>query len=154
MSLPSPPTGGPYSSQPGANSSARSSTRYSNSSFASGQSSNKSLSKSNQPLAHIDDLKVRALEGLDKNQTIPHLITTAENALRQAVTLLDFRKPDLAYTEYIRCYEILVNYIYQNPGYPDFKNGKSPAFSRYNYLLKVGPFCVNGYAYADKVHSA
>lgn len=76
------------------------------------------------------------MEGLDRNQSIAHLITAAENSLRQAVTLLEYRKPDLAYTEYLRCYETLVNAVYQNPGYPDFKNGRSPAYSRYNYLVK------------------
>ncbi|KAF2155014.1 cysteine proteinase [Myriangium duriaei CBS 260.36] len=136
MSLPSPPTGGPFSTQSSAANSARNSTRYSNGSTISGQSAHKSPNKSTQPLAHIQDLQQRAVDGLDKNQSIHHLITAAENALRQAVTLLEYRKPDLAYTEYLRCYEILVTFIYQNPGFPDFKNGRSPAYSRYNYLIK------------------
>ncbi|PNS21427.1 Ubiquitin carboxyl-terminal hydrolase 8 [Sphaceloma murrayae] len=128
MNLPSPPSGGPHHLQPG---SERSSARYSNGSTTSGGSS-----KSNQPLAHIQDLQERALAGLDRNQSISHLITAAENSLRQAVTLLEYRRPDLAYQEYLRCYEILVNYIYQNPGYPTFKNSKGPMYSRHNHLIK------------------
>ncbi|PSK54097.1 Ubiquitin carboxyl-terminal hydrolase 8 [Elsinoe australis] len=128
MSLPSPPPGGPYHLQPG---SERNSARFSNGSAASGSSS-----KSNQPLAHIQDLQDRALEGLDKNQSISLMVTAAENSLRQAVTLLEYRRPDLAYLEYLRCYEILVNTIYQNPGFPTFKNSKGPMFSRYNHLIK------------------
>ncbi|KAF2219828.1 hypothetical protein BDZ85DRAFT_267688 [Elsinoe ampelina] len=128
MSLPSPPSGGPHHLQPG---SERNSARLSN-----GSTTSASSSKSNQPLAHIQDLQERALEGLDKNQSISHMVTAAENSLRQAVTLLEYRRPDLAYLEYLRCYEILVNYIYQNPGFPTFKNSKGPMFSRYNHLIK------------------
>lgn len=130
MSLPSPPAGGPYSSL---SESARSSARYSGSSTNSGGSTG----KKGQPLAHIQDLQERAVAGLDKNQSIAHLLAAAESSLRQAVTLLEYRKPDIAYLEYLRCYEILVNFIYHNSGFPDFKSGRSPSYTRYNFLIKV-----------------
>jgi len=87
---------------------------------------------------HIKDLEERSVEGLNVNQSITHLVTAAENSLRQAVTLLEYRKPDLAYVEYLRCYEILVNFVCSNPGYPDFKASRGPTYSRYSYLVKVG----------------
>ena len=132
MSLPSPPAGGQHS--PTSDGASR---RYSNGSLASGQSARKSPGKSNQPLPHVQDLQTKALEGLDHNQSIAHLVTAAENALRQAVSLLEYRKPDLAYTEYLRCYEILVNYITKNSSFPDFKRRNSPTYSRYKYLITV-----------------
>jgi len=133
MSLPSPPSNNPSDFSRGSNT--RDSARYSlasNGSAGSGGSG-----RGHSPLAHVKDLEERSLEGLNVNQSIIHLVTTAENSLRQAVTLLEYRKPDLAYLEYLRCYEITVNFVCRNPGYPDFKAGRGPVFSRYTYLVKV-----------------
>ena len=134
MSFPSVPTIPP--SDLSSAGSARSSARFSTASNASGGSGGSGRGGS-QSLAHIKDLEAQSVEGINVNQSITQLVTSAENSLRQAVTLLEYRKPDLAYLEYLRCYEILVNFVCQNPSYPDFKTTRGPIFSRYSYLVKV-----------------
>lgn len=136
MSFPSSPGNSP--SDPSFTASARSSARFSTASGGSTASGNSG--RAAQPLAHIKDLEDRSVESLNINNSITFLIQTAESSLRQAVTLLEYRKPDLAYLEYLRCYEILVNFVCQNPGYPDFKARRGPEFSRYSYLIKVRRF--------------
>lgn len=78
---------------------------------------------------------------MDLNQSIASLITAAENSLRQAVTLVQYRKPDVAYLEYLRTYEILVTFIPSSPRYPDFKAGKGPLYTKYNFVAKVRVAC-------------
>jgi len=133
MSFPSSPANPPSDSVYTA--SARSSARFSTAS--GGSSASGASGRVPQPLPHIKDLEYRSLEGLNVNLSVTHLIQIAESSLRQAVTLLEYRKPDLAYLEYLRSYEILVNFICQNPAYPDFKARRGPEFSRYSYLIKV-----------------
>lgn len=137
MSFPSSPANPPSDSLHTA--SARSSTRFSTAS--GGSSASGASGRVPQPLPHVKDLEDRSVEGLNINQSIPHLIQIAESSLRQAVTLLEYRKPDLAYLEYLRSYEILVNFVCQNPGYPDFKARRSSEFSRYSHLIKVWQQC-------------
>lgn len=89
-----------------------------------------------KPLAHLKDLQDRSTEGLNPNQSIGHLVKTAEASLQQAQALLDFRKPDLAYLEYLRTYEILVNFVQQHASYTDFKTAKGPLHQKYWALVR------------------
>jgi len=133
MSFPSSPANPPSDSL--YTPSARSSARFS--AASGGSTASGSSGRVPQPLAHIKDLEDRSVESLNINQSISHLVQIAESSLRQAVTLLEYRKPDLAFLEYLRCYEVLVNFVCQSPGYPDFKARRGPDFSRYSHLIKV-----------------
>lgn len=92
--------------------------------------------KSN-PLWHLKDLQHAACQDLNVNTSLGNLITEAENCLRQAIILLDHRKPDSAYRYYLRTYEIAVTFIPQNPLYPDFKLKRNSSHTRYITLTKV-----------------
>lgn len=60
---------------------------------------------------HIQDLRAKALQGLTKDTSIHSLLQTADLALKQSQNLLDFRRPDLAYVEYLRASEIVVHLV-------------------------------------------
>lgn len=60
---------------------------------------------------HIQDLQTEALSTFSITQSIGHLLQHAEQALQQAKAHIDFRRPDHAYMNYIRAFEIAVNVI-------------------------------------------
>lgn len=61
--------------------------------------------------AHIDDLKNDALAGYSHNQSVGQLFNIAERSLQQAQSNIHFRRPDLAFVEYLRASEIAVQVI-------------------------------------------
>lgn len=67
--------------------------------------------------AHIEDLKAEALTGFSPSQSVSQLYDRAEKALGQAKYQVDFRRPDLAFVEYLRAYEIAVEVL---PRHRDF----------------------------------
>ena len=69
---------------------------------------------------HIDDLKAKAAAGFNPHGTIDQLIRAADTSLKQAYALVDFRRPDLAFTEYLRASEIAVSVIPRNKEYTHF----------------------------------
>lgn len=101
------------------------------------QNGNRKGSISGQPLYHIKDLEYQSTLDLNPNTTITNLITDAENSLQQAISLLDRRKPDVAYAAYLRSYEILVGCVPRNLLYPDFKVKRGNAYNRFISLSKV-----------------
>lgn len=66
---------------------------------------------------HIDDLKARALSSINRNVSIGKLFEAADSAFNSAKTNVDFRRPDLAFVEYLRAYEIIVEIL---PRHKDF----------------------------------
>ena len=74
--------------------------------------------------AHISDLKSDALSGLSKNssqsQSITNLFAQAERSLQDARTNIDFRRPDIAFVDYLRAYEIAVEVIPRHRDYTHF----------------------------------
>ncbi|KAF2716669.1 cysteine proteinase, partial [Polychaeton citri CBS 116435] len=69
-----------------------------------------------KPFAHIQDLQAKALAGYDAHSSISVLLRIVEQSLAQTQIFLDFRKPDLAYVEYLRASEIIINIV---PGHRD-----------------------------------
>ncbi|GAB7366749.1 hypothetical protein MBLNU230_g0704t1 [Neophaeotheca triangularis] len=60
---------------------------------------------------HIQDLQASALQGWNPDDPIHILLNTAEQSLRQADISVQFRRPDLGYSEYLRAYEVTVSAI-------------------------------------------
>lgn len=90
----------------------------------------------NKPYQHISDLKDKAKTGLDKNQSLNHLLAQANSALKQAETLVDYRRPDLAYVEYLRAFEISVAIIPQHESYPVLSSRRGPQFAQHQSILR------------------
>lgn len=72
---------------------------------------------SDRQFAHIEDLKADALTGFSPSQSVSQLYDRAEQALSQAKGQIDFRRPDLAFVEYLRACEIVVEIL---PRHRDF----------------------------------
>ncbi|KAK4999773.1 ubiquitin-specific protease doa4 [Elasticomyces elasticus] len=89
-----------------------------------------------RPMEHIKDLTAKAVIGIGKEHPIDTLLKTAETAAKQAQTLLDFRRPDLAYVEYIRASEIVLNTIPQHPDVYELRNGRGDRHRLYQALQK------------------
>lgn len=66
------------------------------------------------PYEHIQDLQARAQDGYNANDPPAKLLSTAAQSLQQAKSLLDSRRPDLAFVEYLRAYEIAIDVIPRN----------------------------------------
>jgi len=64
-----------------------------------------------RPYEHIQDLQARAQDGFSDQEPPAKLLGTAANSLQQAKILLDSRRPDLAFVEYLRAYEIAIDVI-------------------------------------------
>jgi ubiquitin carboxyl-terminal hydrolase 8 len=90
-SLPSPPSG-----NPGHSNGSRTHT------FNSG---------TERAYEHIQDLQARAQDGCSEQDSPAKLLNTATNALQHAEMLLGSRRPDLAFVEYLRAYEIAIDII-------------------------------------------
>ena len=90
-SLPSPPSG-----NPGHSNGSRTHT------FNSG---------TERAYDHIQDLQARAQDGYSEKDSLAKLLNTATNSLQHAEMLLGSRRPDLAFAEYLRAYEIAIDII-------------------------------------------
>ena len=88
--------------------------------------------------AHIDDLKRKARAGYNPQSSISQLLETATRGLAQAQTLLDFRRPDMSYVEYLRVSEIVVVDIPKNKEWPQFQmdHGGGEALQKYRILQR------------------
>lgn len=64
-----------------------------------------------RPYEHIQDLQSRAQEGFSDHDPPAKLLGTAAASLQQAEMLLNSRRPDLAFVEYLRAYEIAIDFI-------------------------------------------
>jgi ubiquitin carboxyl-terminal hydrolase 8 len=99
--------------------------------------SNGALPTPNRPYPHIDDLKERAkLSLVDKNQSLNHLLSEAANAVKQAETLVEYRRPDLAYVEYLRAFEVAVAIIPQHEQYPILSSRRGSQFAQHQSILR------------------
>lgn len=92
--------------------------------YSSRPSSSSNSNGTERPFRHIQDLKLQALSGFERNASVYQLLGSAEAALNQAQTYLIFRRADsqeLSYIEYMRASEIVVEVIPRNKGWPDFQ---------------------------------
>lgn len=86
---------------------------------------------------HIQDLQLKALNGFKRDGSVHQLLLDAELALSQARTLLDFRRPDMSYVEYLRAFEIVAEVIPRNKGWPDLQYDHSGgSMQKYQILQK------------------
>nr|OQO27806.1 hypothetical protein B0A51_04619 [Rachicladosporium sp. CCFEE 5018] len=60
---------------------------------------------------HIQDLQAKAQQGYQADDPVAKLLSLAVTSLRQAKLLVDTRRPDLAFVDYLRAYEIAVGVI-------------------------------------------
>ncbi|KAL1297827.1 hypothetical protein AAFC00_006356 [Neodothiora populina] len=135
----------PYpSSPPSATSSAAFGLRplsdsTSNHHAANGHSSNGHSSNGHhapKPYPHISDLQAAAVKDLHADHSLNFLIGEARTSLNNADTLLAFRRPELAYRDYLRCFEILANIIPRHRDQPDLARKHGHQFQAYNDMLK------------------
>lgn len=94
------------------------------------------FSQGKKPYPHIDDLKDQAKSGFGKNQSLNHLLAEAGDALKKAETLVEYRRPDFAYVEYLRAFEIAVAVIPQHVSYPELSARRGTQFNQHQSILK------------------
>ncbi|GAB7355318.1 hypothetical protein MBLNU459_g5851t1 [Dothideomycetes sp. NU459] len=92
-------------------------------------------SASHKPFAHISDLQARATQGISVDKSINHLFSIADSSLKQADTFLEYRRPDLAYVEYLRAFEIAANVIPRHSSHPSLTN-RGTAYKVHQDLIK------------------
>lgn len=66
-----------------------------------------------------------------------HLLYEAEQAVNQTNTLLDYRRPDLAFVEYLVASEIVVSKIPRNKEWPFLQADRGNMHRKYKDLQKV-----------------
>lgn len=86
--------------------------------------------------AHIKDLQAKALQGYDRNSSIARLLEDAERGLNQAKTLNDFRRPELAFVEYLRASQIVVDIIPVHRDRVDFEISHPEGKQKHILLVK------------------
>ena len=87
---------------------------------------------------HVQDLQRKARSGYNPHASINHLLETANRGLAQAKTLLDFRRPDLSYIEYLRVFEIVAVDIPRSKEWPQFQvdHGGGRGMQEYRVLQR------------------
>ncbi|KAI9672982.1 MAG: ubiquitin-specific protease doa4 [Caeruleum heppii] len=85
--------------------------------------------------AHLDDLVASSIPQLDVHAPLRTLLVKAEISAKQADTHLDFRRPDIAYVEYLTAFSILVDLIPRHKDFPSLSSGRSE-LSRLNKDLQ------------------
>ena len=95
-------------------------------------------------MAHIDDLKTNAVRDLSLHHSLAYLVKEAQQSLSNADSLLSFRRPDLAYQDYLRAFEIAANIIPRHPDHPTLTGRRNAAQQAHTDLLKVlTQFCLH-----------
>ncbi|KAH7056914.1 ubiquitin carboxyl-terminal hydrolase 2 [Macrophomina phaseolina] len=90
-----------------------------------------------RPMPHINDLKARAEERLrNAPLTVDRMLEAAEQSAKQIDSLLDFRRPDFAYLEYIIASELVFNRIPTCRDAPLVKEDRGTRYQRHRALGK------------------
>ncbi|TKA66829.1 hypothetical protein B0A49_07311, partial [Cryomyces minteri] len=111
-------------------STSRGAASFSNSSNVSGDG------PPSRAMPHIKDLTAKAQRDLNINEPLQRLLDTALASVRQADTFLNFRQPHLAYVEYLRASEILVNIIPRHKDAVALQGDRGRLYSLYKDLIK------------------
>lgn len=90
-----------------------------------------------KPLAHISDLQIAAVKDISVNHSFSKLVGEAQKALNSAETFVQFRRPDLAYQEYLRAFEIVVNIVPRHSDHPNLTGKRGPTQAVLQDLIKV-----------------
>ncbi|KKY20326.1 putative ubiquitin carboxyl-terminal hydrolase [Diplodia seriata] len=89
-------------------------------------------------MPHINDLKARAEDTLrNAPLAIDRMLEMAELSSKQIDSFLDFRRPDLAYLEYIVASELVFNRIPNNRDAPLVKEDRGTRYQRHKALVKA-----------------
>lgn len=94
-------------------------------------------SSPSKPFSHISDLQANAVKGLSVDHSLNFLVNEAQRALSSADSLLDFRRPDLAYQDYLRAFEIVVNIIPRHADHPSLTGKRGPVEQTHKDLITV-----------------
>lgn len=89
-------------------------------------------------IAHINDISVVAQGRVDemKHFSIGHLVEEAQKSLTSARILLEGRRPDRAYLDYLIALEIIANQIPQHKDYVDFQGNRGEKHRQNRELVK------------------
>jgi ubiquitin carboxyl-terminal hydrolase 8 len=85
---------------------------------------------------HIDDIVSDARPGIPKDAPLNQCLAEAENAFKSSTSSLDFGRPDLAFKDYLKAYEIVVNFIPQHKNYGFWSGNQKDWHKRYNDLYQ------------------
>ncbi|KAL0261378.1 ubiquitin-specific protease doa4 [Diplodia seriata] len=98
---------------------------------------NGATSPTPRAMPHINDLKARAEDTLrNAPLAIDRMLEMAELSSKQIDSFLDFRRPDLAYLEYIVASELVFNRIPNNRDAPLVKEDRGTRYQRHKVLVK------------------
>ncbi|KAF2139418.1 uncharacterized protein K452DRAFT_254814 [Aplosporella prunicola CBS 121167] len=115
--------------------------RPTSSGLGSGTSANGAYAgaSSNPPrtMPHISDLKARAESRLQQAPpSVGPLLQMAEQSTKQIDTLLDLRRPDFAYIEYLVASEIVFNRVPYHKDAPIFKGDRASQYNLHKSMAK------------------
>ncbi|KAF4541923.1 Ubiquitin c-terminal [Lasiodiplodia theobromae] len=100
-------------------------------------SQNGAASPTPRAMPHINDLKARAEDRLRSAPlTVDRMLEMAEQSTMQIDSLLDFRRPDLAYLEYIVASELVFNRIPTSRDAPLVREDRGTRYQRHKGLVK------------------
>ncbi|KAK0647290.1 Ubiquitin carboxyl-terminal hydrolase 4 [Lasiodiplodia hormozganensis] len=100
-------------------------------------SQNGAASPTPRAMPHINDLKARAEDRLrNAPLTVDRMLEMAEQSTKQIDSLLDFRRPDLAYLEYIVASELVFNRIPTSRDAPLVREDRGTRYQRHKGLVK------------------
>ncbi|KAI0477659.1 hypothetical protein GGR56DRAFT_638186 [Xylariaceae sp. FL0804] len=85
------------------------------------------------PFRHIDDLVSVGVD-IDPHTPIRKLLEVGDAHMRQATTLHDFHRPDLALQEYIKAFTIAVDKVPRHKDYPSLKSDRGDLNRLYGAL--------------------
>lgn len=89
-----------------------------------------------QPWPHIDDLKAQAQRRVQPGLPLRSHIEKALQATAQADASLQFRRPEIAYVEYLYASEIALNVIPRHKDYPSLQTDRGSLHRMWRDLLK------------------
>ena len=91
---------------------------------------------SERTFLHIADLQAQAHQGYNPDSSIVTLLASAERALGQSRFLLESRRPDLAFVEYLRASELVCNVIPRHRDYVDLSIDQPERARKLGLLLR------------------
>ena len=85
---------------------------------------------------HLKDIMATAVPDVDRNTPLNVQLDKAEGFINSARASVEFKRPDLAYKEYLKGYELAVNYIPRHKDYGFFCDTNKKWEARHRSLLE------------------
>ena len=89
-----------------------------------------------RPYMQLEDITRTAIPDLDRAAALNLQLDRAENYIGAAERSLTFHRPDYAYKDYLRGYEVVVNYIPRHKDYGFYSDQKQHWDARYKALYR------------------